>query len=138
MSGGVERLCLKPNRSGTRWSLGRGSTTLRGISSCQFPCSSVFSFCILAFPYPFVPACLMLYVVLVCQLTVWLLVWGPRTKIITTHRPCNVSLGRPSGSHAKSLNFKLGSEAPQLSPMCPKDTNNKKTSHLKSAESKKL
>ena len=42
---------------------GRGAIKLRGISPVLYPGSSAFSFCMLAFSYPFILACLMLHFV---------------------------------------------------------------------------
>jgi len=93
----------------------RGATRLRGISSILYPVSSVLSFCIQVFSYPFIPAWLMLHCLsCIVLLAIWLLtvrlgtgvlpstgrvlwIWGCLRVAMKTHQ-----ISSPSPGHQKS------------------------------------
>ena len=115
--------------------------SLKGPPGCEeFPLSSILcplflSFCILAFSYPFIPACLMLHCVsCIVLLAIWLLTVRLESGMVTLHGAYTLDPGLPQGSHENSSNFKPVSRASKVMKIGPKATKKHQKLTLKTTE----
>ena len=115
--------------------------SLEGPPGCEeFPLSCILcplflSFCILAFSYPFIPACLMLHCVsCIVLLAIWLLTVRLGTVPVTFQQACCLSPGMPQGSHEKSSSFKPVSRASKVMKIGTKAPQKHKKMTLKTTE----